>query len=303
MKVLLAEYAVSIGMGGTFLLEGEAMLKTLAESFTRLGHDVIYTSNGTVLKYGTPVQSNEDNFEAVLEVEAKKCDAGLVIAPDELLFDLATIIEENTINLGCSPESSALCADKVKSTEKLLSAGIPAPRIVDKPDGGRYVVKPISGCASEDTRLCSDFVQEEGFIATEYIVGEHLSVSLVCGDHVLPLAVNKQKIDFNPEKEESPIEYNGCLTPYRTPYQQELYETAIAVAKTLGCHGYIGVDIVLGTRPYVVDVNPRPTTSMFGICKVMKEEIGELLLKSCFGGLPESVEINGMCMFTKEDLQ
>ncbi|MBN2487592.1 MAG: hypothetical protein JXA98_01040, partial [Methanosarcinaceae archaeon] len=151
MKVLLAEYAVSIGMGGTFLLEGEAMLKTLAESFTRLGHDVIYTSNGTVLRDGTPVRSNGDNFEAVLEREAKKCDAGLVIAPDELLFDLTTIIEENTMNLGCSPGSSALCADKVKCTEKLLSAGIPAPRIFDKPDGGRYVVKPISGCASEDT--------------------------------------------------------------------------------------------------------------------------------------------------------
>ena len=303
MKVLLAEYAVSIGIGGTFLLEGEAMLKTLAESFTRLGHDVIYTSNGTVLKDGTPVESNGDNFEAVLENEAKKCDAGLIIAPDELLFDLTKIIEKNTMNLGCSPESSALCADKVKCTEKLLSAGIPVPRIFDKPNGGRYVVKPISGSASENTRLCSNFVPEEGFIATEYIVGEHLSVSLVCGDHVLPLTVNQQKIDFYPENEESPIEYNGCLTPYRTPYQQELYDTAIAVAKTLNCHGYIGVDIVLGTRLYVVDVNPRPTTSMFGICKVMKEEIGDLLLKSCSGELPQSVEINGMCMFSKEDLQ
>jgi len=35
------------------------------------------------------------------------------------------------------------------------------------------------------------------------------------------------------------------------------------------------VDIVLGDMPYVVDVNPRPTTSIIGISRVMNEEIGE----------------------------
>ena len=303
MKILLAEYAVGTGMGGTFLLEGRAMLQTIADSFTKLGHDVVYPTTDITLANGTPVESNENNFEIVLEREAKKCDAGLVIAPDEMLFDLSTIIENNTLNLGCTPKSAALCADKVKCTEVLNSAGIHTPQIVDHAEGGRYVVKPRYGCASEDTRICTDFTQHEGFIATEYIEGEHLSVSLVCGEIMLPLTVNKQMIDIHPENENSEIGYNGNLTPYITERQNELYDTAIAAAGALSCSGYVGIDVVLADKPYVIDVNPRPTTSLFSISKVMEQEIADLLLKNRLGGLPDSVEINGECMFTKEDLK
>ncbi|HJH31670.1 MAG TPA: ATP-grasp domain-containing protein [Methanosarcinaceae archaeon] len=307
MKILLAEYAVGIGMGGTFLLEGKAMLQTIANSFTRLGHDVVYLSLGTTLTNGILVGSNENNFKTVLEREAKQCDAGLVIAPDELLYDLSTIMENNTFNLGCTPESAAICADKVKCTGVLNSAGIPAPEIIsqgqDQPEGGYYVVKPRFGCASEDTRICTHFTHREGFIATGYIEGEHLSVSLVCGENPLPLAINKQMIDIHPEYENSEIIYNGNLTPYKTPRQKELYDTAIAASRALSCRGYVGIDIVLADLPYVVDVNPRPTTSLFSINKVMKQEIADLLLKNIFGGLPGSVDISGECIFTKEDLK
>ena len=303
MKILLAEYAVGTGMGGTFLLEGKAMLRTIADSFTKLGHDVVYPSAGITLANGTSVESNEDNFETMLERESKNCDAGLVIAPDELLFDLSTILENNTLNLGCIPESAALCADKVKCTEVLNSARISTPKIVDHAEGGRYVVKPRYGCASENMRICTNFTQNDGFIATEYIEGEHLSVSMVCGEKPLPLTVNKQMIDINPENENSEIGYNGNLTPYRTERQNELYDTAIATADALSCRGYVGVDIVLADKPYVVDVNPRPTTSLFSISKVMKQEIADLLLKNRLGGLPDSVEISGEYMFTKEDLK
>ena len=305
MKILLAEYAVGTGMGGTFLLEGKAMLRTIANSFTKLGHDVVYLSAGTILANGMPVESNENDFETVLESEAKKCDAGLVIAPDELLFDLSSVIEDATLNLGCTPESAAMCADKVRCTEVLISAGIPAPRIMsqDHAKEGHYVVKPRFGCASEDTRICTDFTQHEGFIATEYIEGEHLSVSLICGDKTLPLTVNKQMIDIHPENDNSNIVYNGNLTPYQTPRQKELYKTAIAATDVLSCRGYVGVDIVLADKPYVVDVNPRPTTSLFSISKVMDQEIADLLLKNRLGELPDSVDINGECIFTKEDLK
>ena len=303
MKILLAEYAVGTGMGGTFLLEGRAMLRTISDSFARLGHDVVYLSAGTTFETGMSVESNANNFEYVLEREAKKCDAGLVIAPDELLFDLTSAIEDEILNLGCTPESAALCADKMRCTEVLISAGIPAPRIVDHAQGGHYVVKPRCGCASEDTRVCTDFTQHEGFIATEYIEGEHLSVSLVCGEKTLPLTVNKQMIDIHPENENSNIGYNGNLTPYQTLRQKELYKTAIAATDALSCRGYVGVDIVLADKPYVVDVNPRPTTSLFSISKVMDQEIADLLLKNRLGELPDSVDISGEYMFTKEDLK
>ena len=72
--------------------------------------------------------------------------------------------------------------------------------------------------------------------------------------------------------------------------------------KSLNCFGYVGVDIVLADLPYVVDVNPRPTASLFGISRVMREEIGDLLLKNKFGRLPDSVRIEGEYCFSKDAL-
>ena len=49
-------------------------------------------------------------------------------------------------------------------------------------------------------------------------------------------------------------------------------------------------------------MNARPTTSIIGIARVMKEEIGELILRARFGGLPEKVHVEGEYVFRKEEL-
>ena len=113
--------------------------------------------------------------------------------------------------------------------------------------------------------------------------GTHLSVSLIAGQKPLPLTVNRQFIEFIRSKSEIGsigqkagvlgIKYNGSQTPYPTPKRAELYETAIFTAKCLKCSGYVGIDMVLADIPYVVDVNPRPTASLFGISRVMREEL------------------------------
>ena len=50
------------------------------------------------------------------------------------------------------------------------------------------------------------------------------------------------------------------------------------------------IDFVLGERPWAVDVNARPTTFIIGIARVMKKEIGELILQARFGGMPGEVQ-------------
>ncbi len=42
----------------------------------------------------------------------------------------------------------------------------------------------------------------------------------------------------------------------------------------LGLSGRAGIDLVVGDLPRVVDVNPRPTTSIVGIAKVMRGGAG-----------------------------
>lgn len=51
-----------------------------------------------------------------------------------------------------------------------------------------------------------------------------------------------------------------------------------------------------------MDVNARPTTSIIGIARVMKEEIGELILQAKFGGMPERVHVTGEYTFLKGEL-
>jgi hypothetical protein len=320
MDIMVAEYAVGAGEGGTILLEGRAMLDVLVKSFVAAGHDVLYPTSGPVLSAGTSVET-KDFDRSVGELSAQ-CDAALVVAPDELLGDLTEIVEENTVNLGCPSGSVRLCADKLECTRILENKGINVPdtTISGEPNvfspGDRIVLKPRWGCASEDTTLtrysCATLIPE-GFVATRYIEGEHLSASLVMGDNTLsrsqsqvphtlspltlPLTVNRQNISIG-----SGIQYNGGTVGVDTGRNQELFQAAQRSAEALGCRGYVGVDIVLADKPWVIDVNPRPTTSIIGISKVMEEELGELILESHYGDLPFSVNITNEYNFTKTDL-
>ncbi|MBP1908930.1 ATP-grasp domain-containing protein [Methanolobus bombayensis] len=308
MKILLAEYAMGIGMGGTLLLEGKAMISTLTNSFTNLGHDVTYLTSESRLKCGNAVISDESTFMEKLEETANESDAALVIGPDELLGDLTYIIEGNTTNLGCSSESARLCADKLACTEILKAKSVPVPEIMDMDTGNKCVVKPRFGCASEGVRLTSAAKnhgenEDEEYIATEYVEGEHLSAGMICGQNFLPLSLNKQLIEIKENNGETIFDYKGNQVPYRTDFEDEIFITAKKTVEALGCNGYVGIDFVYVDKPYVIDVNPRPTTAIFGLVKTLECEIGDLLLMNMFGELPESVELKGECSFTKDDIE
>jgi len=295
MKILIAEYAVGAGID-EYMLEGRAMLGTLARSFDACGHEVLYPSSGTIIDSGTAVETGR--FEKTLASLSKKCDAGLVIAPDEILGDLTEIIEENTTNLGCPSESVRICADKLKSTRKLERENIPVPLTIAEGEyDGDFVIKSRFGCASEGIHRSKKGILKDGFIATVFIDGEHLSASVITGKTQLLLTINKQLIKINDK-----ISYEGGMVPYLCDRENELTDIAKKTTKVLGCRGYAGVDIVLADKPYVVDINPRPTTSLIGITRVMKAQIADLILNAAFGELPQNVEVNGFFTFKKDEL-
>ncbi len=344
MEVMVAEYAVAIG-DPDILGEGCAMLATLANSFAAGGHLVRYPAREQVHgvsgdAVGCGGVYDNDGFATAIERIARTCDAGIVIAPDEILADLTEVVEESTVNLGCPSKSVRNCADKLVCSRILSDNGIAVPAVIDDAGGcgadagARYVIKPRSGCASEGIsilrprhersidatsreagalmrpcrthrrhcqqgRALSEKVDlRDEFIVTELVSGEHLSASLIIGKTALPLTVNKQMVEIGTET----IRYNGGVVPYQTPRWDEVMDTATKAADVLGCRGYVGVDIVAGDELYVVDVNPRPTTSILGISKVIDHEIGDLIMRAGLGDLPESVGITGTFEFTKEML-
>ena len=297
MKILIAEYASAAGLGGTHELEGRAMLATLAGSFERAGHEVHYPTSGPTITAGRPIiMKGEADFESALGC---KVDAGLLIAPDGMQPHLLEILEKNTVNLGASPDAAQLCADKLLCTRALAQAGVPVAEIVDKPDPVEkgchlYVVKPRTGCGSEGVRVTSFARAGPSEIVTRYHEGLHLSASFIVGEQgFLPLTINRQLIDFSGES----MSYQGSQVPYKTPRADEIWAEAKKAAAALGLRGYAGIDFVLGEKPWAVDVNARPTTSIIGIARVMKEEMGELILRARFGGMPEKVIIKGEYLF------
>ncbi len=303
MKILVAEYASALGLGGTCELEGRAMLSTLVESFDRSGHSVAYATHGPRIKAGDYVLVNDQaEFEVLLQTI--EVDACLLIAPDGLQPRFLEIIEGHTANLGSSAGVARIAADKLLCTQALVRAGVPVAEIVDKPDPVEkgchlYVVKPRTGCGSEGVRITSFVRAGPDEIVTRYHEGLHLSASFILGrDGFLPLTINRQLINFEGEG----MSYQGSQVPYNTPRADEIWAEAKKAAVALGLRGYAGIDFVLGERPWAVDVNARPTTSIIGIARVMQEEIGELILQARFGGMPGKVHVTGEYRFGKGEL-
>lgn len=280
MKVLLAEYTMS--RDPSLAPEGAAMVDVLSGSFTRCGYEVVVPDTG-------------DFYENIRRL-APACDMGLVIAPDHLLAKFTLPVEQFSHNLGCGSMNIALCANKVTTGKVLKSHGIPVPA---DSTTGRHIVKPVSGCDAQGVRLTTD-EPGTGEFSQEYIDGEHYSVSLVLsrvvgeaclyfsGNKPLVLAINRQNITIRPD---GTFTYDGGETPVHPAREQEIIETAIKAATVLGCQGYCGIDVVVSDKVYVVDVNPRITTSLVGIAACMKEEIADLLVAASHGTTPQEVTL------------
>jgi len=286
MKVLLAEYASA--HDPLLAAEGAAMLAVLKQSFERCGYDVVLPGEG--------------DFGAGIGRIAPLCDMGLVIAPDHLLARFTQILEQHTHNLGCGFMTVALCANKVQTEKILRSHNVPVPA---EASAGKRVIKPVKGCGAQGVRI-SDSPTGAGEFSQQYIEGEHFSVSIVAsrvvgdaclyfsGKPPLVLAVNRQFIETGSD---GLFHYRGGETPVHPAREAEIYGVAKNVVEVLGCQGYCGVDVVVADKVYVVDVNPRITTSLVGIAACMKEEIADILVAASKGGGPDQVHLTGSVRF------
>jgi len=152
---------------------------------------------------------------------------------------------------------------------------------------------------------------------TSYVEGDDISVSMVAGaSNALLLTVNKQHVnrykvrnrddvgDVGVEfKVEERLVFEGCSVPYTVGeiWLSALKRLSVRAAHVLGCRGYFGIDFVLGNdgNAYVVDVNPRATTALVCVARVLNIEIAELILRAARDELPSEDEICvcGKCTF------
>ena len=254
-----------------------------------------------------------------------QCDAALIVAPETggLLARLSTLVVKAGVPLlGSSPKAVALAGDKAACDRIFREAGLPTPptRIVRPSSaplaaaelGCPLVVKPLDGVGCEGLSLVNSLEQlqpaleaarktsrRKEILLQSFVTGNHVSVSLLASQKgLLSLSLNAQRIEPG-----RPFRYQGGAVPYSHPAAQQALDLAQAAARLLpGLRGYFGVDLVLGQAGgYIIEINPRITTSYVGLRRVLQANLAEWIWNACIlDDLPQHIELNGQAVFSKD---
>ncbi|MEX2092173.1 MAG: ATP-grasp domain-containing protein [Pirellulales bacterium] len=241
--------------------------------------------------------SQREEFERL----AAEADATFLIAPefDGILLKAARRAVDCGSRLRSpSPEFIRLAADKHATCERLAVSGVPVPSgILLEPEqklpadfSYPAVLKPIDGAGSQDTLLVAGPHDEPAPYAwprrlERYMTGLAASVSVLCGPAGrVPLVPCKQRIS-----EDGRLRYLGGELPISAGLAERAVSLAgRALAALPATQGYVGVDLVLGRDPggaedYVIEVNPRLTTSYVGLRAAAKSNLAAAMLRVAEG--------------------
>jgi hypothetical protein len=321
------------------LSEGFGMLRTAVADFEAAGHEVTVFLDDRLSKLNPPISADctvpisyAQEAEKFLVNAAKTNDAVYVVAPEtgQTLQSLVQLVRQTgKLSLNCEVSAIRKVADKTVLCKTLKKSGLSAPETMAfNIDSGLAEVKsaiksklsypvffkPADGVSCGGLSIVKEAAQAENaiakiraesagkhFIVQEFIRGEAVSVSLLCtGSEALAISLNKQNVKLaTPEAASS---YEGGVVPFNHPLKHEALTMAEKVAgSSAGLRGYVGVDLVLAEdKPFVVDVNPRLTTSYVGLSRVAGFNVAEAMVSAVLKKrLPARRENKGVVYFSK----
>lgn len=251
-------------------------------------------------------------------------DAVLVIAPESggVLARLSALVDEKgRLLLGSSAGGVSIAGDKWECFRRFFENGLPTPLTKRVHRAGALaaaeelgfpvVVKPVDGVGCEGVSIVSDssslrkaldllHPQPESILVQPYLPGTHASVSLLVAETgVLPLSLNGQAVSVG-----VPFLYRGGTVPLDHVQKDVAFQNAgRAVSLVPGLRGYVGVDMLLTEEEsYVVEINPRLTTSYVGLRRVININLAEAVWRVCSDRtLPEKIILSGSVSFNKEE--
>ena len=304
MRILAVESASSGFMKHSeeILADGFSMLKLISEGLQRAGNEV-FTMLGDDARAMGEIGSEIIPGSDVGEV-AKNLDVDYVfpIAPDAELAGLVGGLGSEGIRcISSDAEAIRTAADKLETCRRLRESGIETPEVVDSnTENYPLIAKDRYGVACEGLRIVNskdEIPFGPNLILQEFIHGEDVSVTLFSdGERAVPISLNKQDIEFTQGK--------GAYVGGEVPFEHSLGEAALETAKKAaesiaGLKGCIGVDLVLAEKPYIIEINPRVTTSMVALELASGLNVGEAALGSFLGELPEQPEFTRKIRFRK----
>ncbi len=245
---------------------------------------------------------NDSTFEEYYDRSVQEADAVLIIAPetDGLLENLQqSVLNQNKQLLGCQPIATHICTDKVICHQQLISHNVLTPLTItanewllnsfESPSG--FVIKPRDGAGCINTLffanssvlttwLRANAIDFEQTIIQPYVEGNSISLSVLVDDKTSRvLAINQQHIKLD----NGQLSFHGsCVNGIAETQFSRMQATEI-VQKTHnaipGLWGFVGIDlIVTDNQAYIVDINPRLTTSYVGLGDSLGLNPAELLV-------------------------
>ncbi|AIJ05930.1 hypothetical protein JH146_1087 [Methanocaldococcus bathoardescens] len=209
---------------------------------------------------------DENEIEEKLNniLKSEKINYALTIAPEDenILYNLTKIIEKYPVkNLGCSSEAIKIAGNKYL-TYLAIKDSVKTPKTFTPK---KYVVKKIDSCGGKFNLF------DENFLIQEFVDGENLSVSLIVGKKIYPLSLNRQYIDERG--------FIGGDVNIEHKLKDKIFNEAIKAVKCIdGLNGYVGVDVIVNDEIYIIEINPRITTTIYGL--KTKPSLAELLIKN-----------------------
>jgi tyramine---L-glutamate ligase len=298
----------------------DALLRDLADlpDITLIGmHDARLTPS-PLLSESHAVKGNQSAFKSCFEQLIKKVDYVWLIAPetDGTLLDLCALCyaeEErrdeavlighgyDTVLIGTSKSltCSTLQAEKIHTLmvyggDELLDASYFEMVLKTNQGVKKWLAKPEDGAGCEGIRLFDelsdlrDWLMQHQlyhlYLAQPYQTGLAASFCMLCvNGKAWLLSANTQHIAQTAEG----LQLNGVTINGAIQYWPRFETIARKLAKAMpDALGYLGVDVIVDTEldvMYVIDINPRLTTSYVGLREAISMNPAQLILDCVLG--------------------
>ena len=305
------------------LVEGYSMMYALAYDFVKAGFNVTltldYRLKGEIIndymkdKVSIVKVKRDMNYLNTLVEYGSKTDYTVIIAPSSngIIEKILAHLEEHNISyLNPNLTTVSRIINKYNLYKDLDRMGlkVPTSQLTSTSDveslyriardvGLPVVLKPTYGDGAQATHLIrtrddtlrySKMYPNRDVVVQEFIEGVPASVSVAVGSgRFVILSLNKQEITVEPNT--GRFSYGGGYTPLNVKlpkgYLEELLGKIVEVYP--GLKGYVGIDIVLkDDEAFIMEINPRLTTSYLGVRNVIKENIAW-----CIVNLVEGVNV------------
>ena len=295
--ILVHEWVTGGGLAGcplppSWAAEGTAMRRAIAADFAAVDGEplrVVATLDDRLDEPPGPwtaVRVGAGEMPARLVALAREADLTVLIAPETtgILADLTRrVAETGTRLLGSTADAIVLAGDKRSLGAYLADRGIDTPpcRLVRPCDGlpadadFPAVLKPNDGAGTVDTYRveCAEGLPSSArrlttAVLQPFVTGRPMSATfLVAPDGpAWLLGIGEQEIAVRDGR----FAYRGgCLPTARIVDNGPIRE---AIASVPGLAGFVGVDFLWDDdrrRTTVLEINPRPTTSIKGLVRLL----------------------------------